>query len=203
MDDPGVVDRRPEAQVRAGLDRLVAAGLRVLEPESPVLGALIGGFVPQLLFGVVAFDPASGAPTLALAQDQDQSGLPGPDTELTLPATLGAGSSFAASAPVYTVAVHDATGERKGDLAIAPFGLGPFPPAPAAAVLGATSARPPGRPLRPPEGGPGPPPSAGALADRHVQGWSTTVSLWRVTRWGVRSPRRSPHGRRSCRGTAV
>ncbi|GMV40306.1 MAG: hypothetical protein AMXMBFR64_20220 [Myxococcales bacterium] len=93
----------------------VPAQTTLQEPQNPLAGAVLTGFVPRLLLGVSARDGASL--TVALAQDHDANDLPDGGTEAQVAGTLGA-QGWEGTAPTYDVSVRDQAGQSIGTLTI-------------------------------------------------------------------------------------
>ncbi len=83
-------------------------------PSDPVAAAVLGSFMPRLLFGLLG-DPATGVATLVGAQDHNDNDLPDPDGAFELVATH-AGDAWTGTTATWTLLVFDGAGAPMGTL---------------------------------------------------------------------------------------
>ncbi len=89
----------------------------VIQPASDLAATILGGFVPQVLFGLSDWDATTQSLALTVAQDYNANELPDPGTELTLSGQVS-GESWSQSAAAYPIAVYQTSGQKLTDLVV-------------------------------------------------------------------------------------
>lgn len=92
-----------------------SSGVTLVEPDDPMSAGFLPPFIPTMLFGSLGLEGPS--PSLVMAQDYNQSGLPDPGTEIRVDAhetPIG----WEGSAGVYSLSVRDVTGKNLGAMTV-------------------------------------------------------------------------------------
>ena len=87
------------------------------EPVDPLVGTVITGFVPQMLFGLIGFAPDSTETEVVVAQDFNENFSPDPTTETLFEGELE-GDSWSGSVDEFMLQARNSTGELFGTLLI-------------------------------------------------------------------------------------
>jgi len=90
-------------------------GTRLTTPDNPIAAAALSPFVPQMLWGLSGFD--ADQPTLTVAIDYDDTGVPDPGTEATVAGQL-VGKTWSGQTQEFGIAVRDASGVPLGSLTV-------------------------------------------------------------------------------------
>lgn len=98
-----------------------STGVLVTNPSNPLLTVILQGFLPEFLFGLEGYNPATSELVTHFAQDYNTNGLPDTGTEVVFNGTVVAGE-FTAVGPDFVVSVRDSSGLEVGTLGLqAPF----------------------------------------------------------------------------------
>jgi len=93
-------------------------GITLTEPANPQAAALIGAFVPQMLFGLLDAEAAPMAAQIVVAEDYDESLLPDPGTEATVRGTMQSADRWEGALEELPLVVHDTSGGTMGTIRI-------------------------------------------------------------------------------------
>ena len=86
--------------------------ITLIEPNDPLIGGVLAGFVPRMLFGIT---DGSGKLTLMVGQDRNVNNMPDSGSELVMVAQVTDEELIAAAAS-YVLQVYDNTGNKLADL---------------------------------------------------------------------------------------
>ena len=98
--------------------RVTPEAISLVAPDDPVAQGILPSVLPVFLVAVTAWDADSGALSITLAQDVDQSGAPDPNTEGSWSCLLDDEGGFDATLLAYDVHAVDASQNSLGVLTV-------------------------------------------------------------------------------------
>lgn len=92
--------------------------IALTEPANPQAAALIGAFIPQMLFGLLDADAAPVAAQIVIAEDYDRTVLPDPGSEATVRGLMVEPRVWQGALERFPLVVHDTSGGVMGTIEI-------------------------------------------------------------------------------------